>query len=448
MTASNMPLERLGPIVLAPGVRRAQVLVYILVVCTATAMSQFMAMIQPYVFNEILHIPVADQGKLAGNLAAMQQAAVFVLVPLFGALSDKLGRRFFLIVAVVGMTIGTAAYPLASSILSLYLIRFFFGAATTAHTAGGAPMIMDLPDNGSRGRFLSLMLITQTIFTTIFVSFIGTRLPKWLEGAGIDRLDAGRFTFWTIAAIGAVGCAFAIFGLARNRAAARIGSIGAELKGVAASMAEVFRHAGRNRRFRVLLVASIVMRSDSAIVASFLSLWVVSSAREAGVGTSEAMIAFGSIQAFSAVLHVVLPVVAGFVADRVNRLAMLLVSLVMTTIAFGSTWFVTDVLGWGLYAVVVLISIAESVQSVSSQALLGQEAPPHLRGACYGMFALLGVASVIVVSIVCGYLFDRIGYNAPFLLIAALSLLFIFVALAILRRPDAERADGMAVPAE
>jgi MFS family permease len=47
-------------------------------------------------------------------------------------------------------------------------------------------------------------------------------------------------------------------------------------------------------------------------------------------------------------------------------------------------------------------------------AVLGQEAPPQIRGAWAGVFGLVGTAGILTATFVGGQAFDRIGYGAPF----------------------------------
>ncbi len=83
------------------------------------------------------------------------------------------------------------------------------------------------------------------------------------------------------------------------------------------------------------------------------------------------------------------------------------------------------------------------MQLSASQSLIGEVTPPHLRGAAYGMFAWIGMISVVIISFVCGYLFDKLGYKTPFLLMAGLSFCYVAFAVTVLlrdrRSPDAIR---------
>lgn len=429
--------QRFGPILFAPGVKRSQALLYVFIGCTGIVMTNFMGVMQPYVFNSILHVPHGVQGKLAGNLAAFQQIAVLLLVSLFGALSDRIGRRFFLIMSSIGMTLVTALYPFASSILFLYLLRLAYGVASSASTASGPAIIMDLPDNNSRGRFLSLVQMTQAIGIGLFVSLIGAKGPKWLVEHGFDQVTAGRYVFGLIALLGASGAALVVFVFKPPRIPVSPDAPSVSWRTISSGLGAVLRHAKTNPRFRILLILSMVLRADGAVVMSFLSLWIVSSAKDAGVSTVNAMASFGSVMVVWTLLHTALPILAGFVVDKFNRVAMLLTSLVLTVVGFGATALVKDVTGPGLIAVIVIICIADALQIVSALSLLGQETPPEMRGAAYGFYALLGVASMIVIDLVSGYAFDAVGYNAPFLLIALLSAVALAWALITLapRKP-------------
>jgi hypothetical protein len=58
---------------------------------------------------------------------------------------------------------------------------------------------------------------------------------------------------------------------------------------------------------------------------------------------------------------------------------------------------------------------------VPTSTLLGQEAPPHLRGLATSVFVLLGVLSVACMSLLGGALFDRFGAAGPFMMSAVLN---------------------------
>ncbi|MFD2134856.1 hypothetical protein ACFSLT_05700 [Novosphingobium resinovorum] len=98
-----------------PGIPPREVFVFLLVTGIAVMMTAFIALMQPYVFTEMVGVPRAEQGRLAGQLMTVQQAVVLVCVGFAGALADRIGRRAMVIFALVGYSMAAFAYPLAGA---------------------------------------------------------------------------------------------------------------------------------------------------------------------------------------------------------------------------------------------------------------------------------------------------------------------------------------------
>lgn len=442
--ATGAALHRIGPIRLSPGVTVPAALRYFGVASILACLGSFMAVIQPYVFTEQLHIPAAVQGRLAGNLAGVQQMAGLIFIVLLGALTDRLGRKVFLVTAMVGMTAAILLYPLATAVLPLFLFRFLFGFGSACNTAGGPPMRLGLTDNRSRGRFLSLSLVFQAAFALVFVSFLGTRMPAWLVSRGAAPVWAGRYTIWLVGILGLFGILLAVFGLRRDRPAASprggdlVRSALGHVRGTGRNLFDVLRYARRNPRFGLLLFASAVVRADSLVLTSFLALWMVNAGRGEGLTTAAAMKGFGGVAVLLSVTDVVFGAAAGFLTDRVDRMRMLISAVALTAVAFALTVTVPSVRGPTIFFVIAFINLGEALQLSASQALIGEETPDELRGSAYGVFAWTGMISVVVISFVCGYLFDLFGYKTPFYLMSGLSFGFLLFAVPILLRRRAQ----------
>jgi len=420
----------LGPIKLSPGVTPAQIIVFLFVIVAANCMLGFMGLIQPYVFREILHIPAGVQGRVAGGLSTIQQVGTICFISVAGVLADRIGRRAVLMIAVFGYAACLFVYPLMTTLIALYVIRFVFGAVYTGHTAGGATMMIDYPDNNSRGKFISLMLIVQGLGTAIFVGYIGARLPEWMGKAGFSSAVAGRAAFWALSALGLAGLLVAQFWLTepkpKNLSTAHAPG-GGKFKAYIADAKGVFVHARTNPRFGMVMLLGFVVRSDFVVVISFLSLWVVRGSAAQGIGIGPAMAHAGILTSVFTVVSLVTPFLFGSLADRVNRMLMMVISLGATGLALTATMLVTNVNGVAMYVVIGVIGVTETIQVIASNAVFGEEAPAHLRGSAMGIFALIGQISVIIVSLIGGILFDKLGYSAPFVMAGALNIIFAFI---------------------
>jgi MFS family permease len=429
---------RIGPIRLSPGVSAREVFIFLFVTGIAVVFTAFINLMQPYVFREMLHVPAHEQGRLAGQLMTVQQFVFLIFVGVAGSLADRVGRKAMLVFALLGFSLSAALYPLASGIMALFLIRVLFGLASTGHTAGGPTKFFDYPDNASRGKFMALVMVFNALLSIVLIGGIGSRLPGWLRSSGLSIADAGARALWISAALGVLTALVAMFFMMRDRPTAEQRATQAAGRGgvrqMFAGFGEVLAYAKVNRGFGMLLVTCFVIRSDTAVIGSFMALWVTTDGAKHGVSTVEAIKIAGQLAAIISAMSLVMPPILGVLLDRVSRQTIYIVSVAAVGVVFLCAPLVHDVTTWTIYALAVFIGLAESAQTISQQAFFGEQAPAHLRGTAYGLLAFFGTASVVVISAIAGYLFDLMGPTAPFILTGALHAASALVAVAILAR--------------
>jgi MFS family permease len=433
-TASSTSGGRIGPIRLTPGIPASEVFLFLFVTGIAVVFVSFLSLMQPFVLTEIVHVPVKMQGRLSGELMTVQQIMMLLFVSIAGAMADRVGRKAMLVFALVGFAISAALYPLASSIIALFLIRIFYGLASTGHTAGGPTKFFDYPTNDSRGKFMALVMVFYAVLQITLVGAIGSRLPGWLQASGLSIAEAGSRALWIAAAVAFVTALIAFFFLKRD-VPTRQQQEAAAPRGYRAmfrGFREVIAYARTNRRFGMLLVTSFVIRTDVSVLQSFMALWITIQGGKQGLTTLAAVKIAGTVAAIISGMNLIVPPILGYLLDRTSRLAIYLVSVGFVGVVFLCAPMVKDVTGWSIYILAAFIGLAEGSQTISQQALFGQEAPAHLRGTAYGLLAFFGTLSVVVTSFLAGYLFDRLGPTAPFLFTGILHILFTLLAVIIL----------------
>ena len=91
-----------------------------------------------------------------------------------------------------------------------------------------------------------------------------------------------------------------------------------------------------------------------------------------------------------------------------------------------------------------VMGIAEISAFVSSQALVGQQAPASRRGAVIGFFGVSGAIGILVGTAGGGWLFRSVGPSAPFVLFGFLNLAVFAWSLRVRQLPLSrpEPADG------
>jgi MFS family permease len=426
--------KRIGPILLARGIEPAQVYVFLMLMSACTFVVEFAYTMQPLVFAQQLHIDPGKQGFLAGMLGTTQQFGTLIFIGFAGSLADIVGRRILLVLTLVGFFLCMLAYPLIATVAALFVLRFAWGVSFTGFTAGGATMAMDCPDNESRGKFISLVLVLPMAVSAVLM-LGGGRLPAWFRDLGFGPEGVSIGSFWAASIFALAGAIAAFFMLAKDgRKATAVGAAPIEKPPtILSNLAGVFTHARENPRFALILLIGSVVRTDSVILGAFVGLWVVSAGRLQGVDAITATKTAGLLTAVRLVTMSIGLIGFGPIADRSNRVRLVLIALGLTALGFAAFGLISDVFGWGMIAVVVLVGIAEGAQSISSQSLIAQEAPAHLRGSSMGVFAFLGTASLMIVNLVGGKLFDKAGYASPMIMESVLHFAVLVAALILLR---------------
>jgi MFS family permease len=260
----------------------------------------------------------------------------------------------------------------------------------------------------------------------------------------VDKIAAGQITFRAAAMVGLAGALLAWFGLKRREATSPPGPTPGRparpLLSAFGSLREAARHVGREPRLAIVLAVAFVARGDSAIMSTFLSLWIVKASTAAGVSASGAMATAGVLLSAITFSGMAAACVIGWGADQFNRLAVLTGALALAGAGNLALITVRGFDQWPVYGLVGLIAAAETAIIVCGQALLGEQARAEARGATVGAFSVFGSMGVLVLLSLGGVLFDKVSGQAPFVMIGAVNLLAsLAAACLLLTKPGAAR---------
>jgi MFS family permease len=156
-------------------------------------------------------LPRYVEGPLGGGAVAIGFVvgaffmATLLARPFAGRLGDERGRKLVIVGGAAVMAAAIAAFPLASNIVVLAVLRFIQGAGEAAFYVGAATAVTDLVPASRRGQAVSYF--SGSLYAGIA---LGPLLGEWARGDG----SYGRV--WALAAgLGAVG---AVLGLGLREA--------------------------------------------------------------------------------------------------------------------------------------------------------------------------------------------------------------------------------------
>lgn len=423
------PGIRIGPLQMRVGVTHKHVLTLFFVSFFGIAMMNSVGIMQAFLFNEILKIPLDEQGSLTGTLLVVQELVVILLVGVAGALSDRVGRPPVFAAGFLLLGLGYCLYPLASGDLEtvkweLVFFRLFIASGVACVNVMLSSVANDYPVDRTRAKMIAGVFIFNGIGIASLPRLVGG-LPQAFIEMGIDPLWAGRYTYWVLTATCVMLALILLWGL-------KPGSMTKSTKRepLLATL-KVGLAAGRSPRVALGYAAAFVSRADLAVVSQFLTLWLVREGMAQGLTPAEATVKatlfYIVIQAFA------LPwaVVFGVLLDRIDRLKGLMIGMGVAFAGYASLGFLENPLSFEMYIAAAFVGAGEMSANISATSLIGKEAPDRGRGAVLGLFSLSGALGIMVVGLIGGWLFDNWKPVGPFLYMAGSNAFMVLAAMLV-----------------
>jgi multidrug resistance protein len=354
-------------------------------------------------------------GLLATSFSLMQ----FLFAPVWGRLSDVIGRRPVILAGLLGSAISYLAFGLADSLAMLFAARILAGiAGANIPTAQAFIADSTAPENRAKG-----MGMVGAAFGLGFIlgPAIGGFLSQW--GYHAPAFFASALSLANFAA----GLFFLPESLPRGKRGVT----------VRPGRVDAFRRAlARPALPLVLLVSFLVMTAFSA----FESMFALFAGARFGYGATTIGYLFAWV---GLVLAVVQGVLVGRVVPRIgeHRLvpgAILLMSLALVGHALAPTVP-------ALMAAMGLLALGMGFNSPSMLSIISRLADPADQGSTLGVSQSLASLARIVGPVWGGFVFDRFGIAVPFYASAALMLGACALSVAAVKGFPARAAEASAV---
>jgi len=327
--------------------------------------------------------------------------------PLWGRLSDRVGRKPILIVGLLGGVVSYLWLARAESVYELGAARLF-GGLMAGNVGAAFAAAADLADDKTRARNMGLL------GAAVGFGFIaGPALGAFLVGEAPTRAQFANVCFVSAALAGAAAvAALALFRESLPKAARR--------------------QRGQPRTQRLALIAS------RPTLARFVAVMFLTIAAQAMMETTfglwaDAELGWGPREVGWTLAGLGLAAVllqgggAGAAARLLGERLTLLIGLAMFAAGFGGLAVSHEAATMAASLVSLVIGVGLATPALN--ALIAGQADAHERGAVMGLSQSAAAFGRVAGPLGAGAVFDTLGTGAPFLAAALLILAALFVAL-------------------
>lgn len=412
----NGTVQKWGPVQLVSGVSPKNMTVYMLCAVLTMLFSTFIPQAQPYILTEILKIPQSQHGELSGYLGFAATLVGLIMPGIWGTLSDQRGRRLVYAIGYLVSALGIALYPLAGSVMLLYLVRMIFAAGSNSSNTMNTALLGDYVNNKDRGKAFGMNAMMGGVGALLTV-FVLLRLPSIFQGTGLSSISAGQVTYWIVAGVAVAGAGLATLGLM-----GRTLKQSEEKRSITHIARDALRAARQDSVISLAYGVMFVASGALTTIGTFFTLWIVTYATtRAGLTSAEALSRAGMIMGICQIMGLVASPMFGILSDKIHRVRAVTLATGLTAVIFSLTLLITDPLSGWMIAVGLLLGFVQISGIITGGALIAQQSPEDVRGSVMGFYQFCGALGTMLVSVIGGWLFDRWLYQGPFVLVAVLS---------------------------
>lgn len=414
-TASQVEGVKWGPLRLLPGISKGNASVFILGFVFTMLFATFVPQAQPFILTEVLRIPTEQQGQVSGYLGLAQTIVGLIMPSIWGTISDKTGRRLVYGIGFLLAAAGIILYPLAGTLVALFLFRMIFAAGSNAATTMSNALTGDYIDQKDRGKAVGLTSMAGGIGALLTV-FLFLRLPSMFQNGGSDAVSAGRFTYWIVAAFGLIATLLVWFGL-KGKSPTQTGEKRKGLQIAREALAAAAADPGISLAYGVNFVASGAVTA----IGTFFTLWIVTYGTvQGGLTSAEALAKAGMIMGISQIMGLIASPIFGVLSDKIGRVRAVILSTTLTAIAFAATLLISNPLNNIMIVLGLCLGFTQISGLITGGSLVTKQAPESVRGAVMGFYGFCGALGIMLAFLLGGWLFDHWMYQGPFVLAAVL----------------------------
>ena len=354
----------------------------------------------------VLAVSMGASGLSLGLIIGAFSFSRTILQPVVGSLSDRWGRKGFLLSGLLVYAAVGLLFPEATSVLNLIGIRALHGVGSAMIVPVAMAYVSDMAPPGQEGRYMGMLNIA--IFT----------------GIGGGPLLGGVFTdlwgmaaaFYAMAALSVLALLLVLFQMpaleVREQKKPRMA-----LRSALASML-------RRRRTRGILLARLstmlIMVPTMAFLPLLMHQWFDASGRQ-----------IGTVIACRTLVNALLQTPCGRLADRFDRVLLLrtgclIISIIICLVPLAGNF-------WWLLLLFVVLGAGEAMIWPVLGALATEEGRHYGQGTMMGVFSLAMSSGVLLGALTAGVSSDLLGLRWSFVLIGCVVLVLSMLAAGQIR---------------
>jgi DHA1 family tetracycline resistance protein-like MFS transporter len=368
----------------------------------------------------------ATRASIATLLASVYSLMQFLFVPVWGRLSDRIGRRPVLLWSVAATAVGMSGLGMAlvfgSSVGWLFGARIFSGIAT-ANLGTASAYIADVTKPEDRAKGMGL------IGMAFGLGFIfGPAVGGLLADIPIHGRN-GALPCFVAAGLSVVNVVWVALGLGESLPAEkRAIASGAKRRLSPLDLAATRRTLAIPALGRAILVNFIVVLSFTSLDQTFRLF----NAQIFGMDRKATGLALAFIGVIAALTQ------GGLVRPLSKRLAdatLMRVGVGLQVVAFAGLALSPSLGKWALYLFGAVLAVGNGASAPSSSAYVSRRAPPNEQGATLGVNQSFSSLARMLGPAFGGFLYDYFNPGMPYVAAAIGMVLALYVALTLPSAP-------------
>lgn len=363
---------------------------------TILFLTMFIVMVGFGVIMPILPFYAERMGATAthlGLLFASYSLVQFFFAPMWGQLSDRIGRKPVILIGLVGFGLSFFLFGLANSLWMLFAARILGGILSAATLPTVMAYIADTTDLESRGSGMGLMGAAMGMGVT-FGPVIGGFLGEY----------SASLPFYFSAVLALVVSVFAFFFLPESRRAVERQNARAATRR-RSGLAEVVVAVSGPIGF-ILILAFLASFASANLQGTF----ALFAQAHLGFGETEMGIVFGVMGVVMALTQGLLvgPFINRWGEERMIQLG--LISSAVGFIAFLATFNMTSMI-----IVMAVMGVGNAAMRPAVNSLASKRTPADAQGHVMGVVNSYNSLGRVFGPVVGGIIFDLLGYQWPYI---------------------------------